>query len=466
VKTRDLRQQFAARTLAATAALATGLSPLVHGAHADGVNVQSHSPVANTTYVMTEDAMLEAFPWDPSSRRLLFGASYNWVNDPFVEMNTARTQRLGTLVESINTLDLLAGYSLSKSASINVNLPLHLTHLGAGNYNAGLGDVRLFAKFRLTDDGAPVAFSLVPELRLPTGSQALFLSDGSFSPGITLAAERDFETFRVSANIGYRYSSEASFRDLNYTQRVPVALGAYVPISDRWGANAELAGALTLPRNSFQNPGEFYAGARYLANRDMVLTGGVSIGTLSGERSNDFRAIVGLRYSPVPSSEPSVPMPVIQSASKVRVEEPRVVFTQKQILISEEVKFKHNQAALTPAGKRLLNEVAEAMLRNAAHFDNILIEGHTNELGSRKYNERLSKARARTVKAYLVTQGVPASKLRTAGFGEERPKVLKGFPKYVQLELNRRVEFKVRQSSQAGTAAAAKSKPQPQASGG
>ncbi len=431
-----------------------------------GVNVQSLSPAANTTYVMTEDAMMDAFPWDPSTRQFIFGASYNWVNDPLVEMNAARTVRTGTLVESINTLDLLGGVYLSKRASINLNLPVHLTHLSGRDYEAAMGDIRLFGKFRLTEDDAAVAFSLIPEIRLPTGSSDQFLSDGSVSPGITLAAERDFDTFRVSANIGYRYSSEASFRDLNYSQRVPVGIGAYVPLSDRWGANAEITGALTLPRNSYQNPGEFYAGARYLINRDLVLTGGASIGALSSERSNDFRAVLGLRYSPIP--DPAAPMPAVQQQPLVRREEPRVVFTSRQIMISEEVKFRHNQATLTDSGKRLLNEVAEVLKQNAGNFESILIEGHTNELGSRPYNQKLSEARARSVKAYLVSQGVKPSQLKSAGFGEDRPKVLKGFPKYVQLELNRRVEFKVRHAGENKSKALGKagSRPQPQAAGG
>ncbi len=424
-----------------------------------GVNVQSVSPAANTTYVMTEDAMMDSFPWDPAARRFLFGASYNWVNDPFIEMNASRTQRLGTLVESINTLDLLAGVVIAPGASINLNIPVHLTHMSGASYESAMGDMRLFAKFRLTEQDSEVAFTLIPEVRLPTGSTSLFLSDGSVGPGITVAAERDFGTFRVSANIGYRYSSEASFRDLDYSQRLPVALGAYIPISDRWGANGEITGALTLPRNAYQNPGEFYAGARYLINRDTVLTGGASIGALSSERSNDFRAILSLRYSPS-SSAPSAPLPTIQTAGLVKREEPRVVFTSKQIMISEEVKFKHNQAALTVSGKKLLNEVADVLKQNHMNFDSILIEGHTNELGARGYNQRLSMARARTVKSYLVSQGVRSSQLKSAGYGEDRPKILKGFPKYVQLELNRRVEFKVQHGK------TAELQKQPRASGG
>jgi len=45
----------------------------------------------------------------------------------------------------------------------------------------------------------------------------------------------------------------------------------------------------------------------------------------------------------------------------------------------------------------------------------------TDWIASNEYNMRLSRARAESVKAFLVSQGVAESRIATAWFGEERP---------------------------------------------
>jgi peptidoglycan-associated lipoprotein len=49
------------------------------------------------------------------------------------------------------------------------------------------------------------------------------------------------------------------------------------------------------------------------------------------------------------------------------------------------------------------------------------IEGHCDERGSEEYNLGLGDRRANAVKEYLVAQGVPANRMMTVSYGEERP---------------------------------------------
>ncbi|ORE93466.1 peptidoglycan-associated lipoprotein Pal [Acuticoccus yangtzensis] len=51
----------------------------------------------------------------------------------------------------------------------------------------------------------------------------------------------------------------------------------------------------------------------------------------------------------------------------------------------------------------------------------ITVEGHADERGTREYNIALSARRAEAARSYLVSRGVPASRLRTLSFGKERP---------------------------------------------
>ncbi len=58
---------------------------------------------------------------------------------------------------------------------------------------------------------------------------------------------------------------------------------------------------------------------------------------------------------------------------------------------------------------------------NAKPNIEILIEGHTDNVGTHPINDALSLKRAESVKGYLVKQGIPAKRVSTTGFGERKP---------------------------------------------
>lgn len=51
----------------------------------------------------------------------------------------------------------------------------------------------------------------------------------------------------------------------------------------------------------------------------------------------------------------------------------------------------------------------------------ILVEGHTDNVGSNRINDILSKRRAESVKNYLVRKGISPKRIKTVGYGEHRP---------------------------------------------
>jgi peptidoglycan-associated lipoprotein len=74
------------------------------------------------------------------------------------------------------------------------------------------------------------------------------------------------------------------------------------------------------------------------------------------------------------------------------------------------------------------NEDMVALRRQAEYmlqFTNAraTVEGHADERGTREYNLALGERRANAAKNYLVSLGVPESRLRTVSYGEERPAV-------------------------------------------
>ncbi len=69
----------------------------------------------------------------------------------------------------------------------------------------------------------------------------------------------------------------------------------------------------------------------------------------------------------------------------------------------------------------------QAALRSQAQYLNqysnvrATIEGHADERGTRDYNLALGERRANAAKNYLVSLGIPANRLNTVSYGEERP---------------------------------------------
>ncbi len=100
--------------------------------------------------------------------------------------------------------------------------------------------------------------------------------------------------------------------------------------------------------------------------------------------------------------------------------------------------FEFNSTVLQPDAEVLLDKVGAALASSQLEDYRFSIEGHTDSLGSRSYNARLSEERAEVVRTYLVEQGVPESRLGTVGHGEARPVASNGDEQGRQR--NRRVE--------------------------
>jgi len=113
---------------------------------------------------------------------------------------------------------------------------------------------------------------------------------------------------------------------------------------------------------------------------------------------------------------------------------------QKVEFAARKIQFSLGKAALLPASKKVLDEVAELLL---AETDlKIDIEGHTSSDGNLNTNIRLSNERAETVKNYLIKKGVDPSRLTSQGFGPTKP--LNEGKSEEEKALNRRVELKLR----------------------
>jgi outer membrane protein OmpA-like peptidoglycan-associated protein len=117
---------------------------------------------------------------------------------------------------------------------------------------------------------------------------------------------------------------------------------------------------------------------------------------------------------------------------------PRAAVTAEKIEISEKVEFETDSSVIHKDSKGILDAVVQEM-KSHPEIGKVRIEGHTDNRGTNEHNMTLSKERAKSVRDYLVSQGIDPKRLETEGYGETKPIADNGTDdgRYK----NRRVEF-------------------------
>lgn len=92
---------------------------------------------------------------------------------------------------------------------------------------------------------------------------------------------------------------------------------------------------------------------------------------------------------------------------------------RNQTLTLHNVHFEFDKANLLPDSRQLLGRVAKSLMDQPDV--RIEVGGHTDALGSDAYNQELSERRAAAVRSFLISSGVPAENVVSAGYGESRP---------------------------------------------
>jgi outer membrane protein OmpA-like peptidoglycan-associated protein len=88
---------------------------------------------------------------------------------------------------------------------------------------------------------------------------------------------------------------------------------------------------------------------------------------------------------------------------------------------SDYLKFEFDKAELRASDRELLSRIAGIMLTSEDYT--ISVNGHTDDVGSASYNQKLSEKRAQAVRDYLVKAGLPAAILSVQGHGKAVPLV-------------------------------------------
>ncbi|MFL6244383.1 MAG: OmpA family protein [Thermoanaerobaculia bacterium] len=106
--------------------------------------------------------------------------------------------------------------------------------------------------------------------------------------------------------------------------------------------------------------------------------------------------------------------------------------------------FDTGKAVLKPGARNTLNKIAEQLRMNPDA--RIEIEGHTDSVGSEEMNQALSEKRAKAVRDYLASRGLPEVRISMVGLGESTPIASNDTP--AGRQQNRRVELVIAPASQ------------------
>jgi outer membrane protein OmpA-like peptidoglycan-associated protein len=450
----------------------------------------------------------------------------------YVDLNSG--QVLDDTVPHQLTLHGILGMGIGPWFSIGADVPF-VAYQGFGRptpaipeepRKAGVGDLRLAAKFRiLNNEYEGLGLAVVPYVTVPLDDGQLH-SAGRGNVGIEPRVALDYRTRRglqVALNLSFLAFVDAE------RQRIPdvvlvshqlrYGLGAYVPVSKIAGLFGELWGGVSVkaePSGRRYAPFEGIVGVRGTWASGLVMSLGLGSGFLGDVGSPQLRVLASIGYLPTwsdpdydkdgvlnevdrcprvkgprenhgcPDTDtdkdgvvdrldrcPTIPGPkenggcpwpdtdkdgIIDPEDKCPTEpgprenggcpdkdtdgdgivdrldkcptEPGVpptgcpdrkyiVVTAEKIELKQKIFFATDKAKILPASFDLLNEVV-AVLKERPTMK-LRIEGHTDSRGSAAYNQKLSEARAASVREYLVTAGIDGSRLTSIGYGLTRP---------------------------------------------
>ncbi|HET9469924.1 MAG TPA: OmpA family protein [Usitatibacter sp.] len=141
-----------------------------------------------------------------------------------------------------------------------------------------------------------------------------------------------------------------------------------------------------------------------------VVTSGLVLPECSGAPAAPKPAAPAEPSAPAtPAAPEAAPAPARAAPSSVR----------QSVVIQADALFDFDKSVVRPDGKRAIDEALAKL--NGVDLEMVIATGHTDSIGTERYNQKLSERRAAAVKAYLVSKGIPASKITTIGKGESQP---------------------------------------------
>jgi outer membrane protein OmpA-like peptidoglycan-associated protein len=114
--------------------------------------------------------------------------------------------------------------------------------------------------------------------------------------------------------------------------------------------------------------------------------------------------------------------------------------TNDEIVILQQVEFETGRALIKPESDALLDELAQ-ILKDHPEITKLEVQGHTDNRGDPRWNQRLSDERAAAVVVALMQRGIGPDRLLSKGYGSSAPIADNIYE--ANRQKNRRVQFKI-----------------------
>lgn len=122
---------------------------------------------------------------------------------------------------------------------------------------------------------------------------------------------------------------------------------------------------------------------------------------------------------PAPPRPVDEPIPVPPEPDTIRSGDLKDLDSLNRSGVLKPVFFDLDSSDVNAEGQKALQENADVMRKNAQW--QVTIEGHCDERGTAEYNLALGERRAIAARAYLVSLGIPAERVRVVSYGKEFP---------------------------------------------
>ena len=407
---------------------------------------------------------------------------------PRYDDSIERETQLGKVRDSILAADFNFGLGITNNIDIGLSLPFIINQevntLGArGEFSdTGITEVRGNIKYRFTgnQDGG-IAAVLSTNYNLVENNP---YSGSGAGPTINfeLVFDTTFDRTAFGFNLGYRKRNKGEA-----IQGFPIE-----PLGDQFIASLAVSQLLTsldtkliaeiftsTPVEDTETGSarsvsavEGIVGAKYDLRQDIALHFGAGTELTHGTSSPDLRLYTGINFvtgrrdnnkvvklvrekkvkkrkkrANKPASRPSavVPPPPIPALPPELVNQdnypPEPPGVGDEVFVLRDVNFAFDSAnRVLPGAKGVLKALANHL--RARGYEQVIIEGHTDSIGSESYNIDLGRRRAQTIKAYLVeSEKLDGNRIRVLTYGEFRPIADNG--NYQGRQLNRRVVFRI-----------------------
>ncbi|MCL2468991.1 MAG: OmpA family protein [Alphaproteobacteria bacterium] len=165
---------------------------------------------------------------------------------------------------------------------------------------------------------------------------------------------------------------------------------------------------------------DFTADYRYFATPDVKFK--ADTGGRATTENSSHNLMLGIRYvfdrprAPEPRVEEPVPMPPPPPAVTMPVPQPVMAPAVAPIPQNYMVFFDFDKSVITAEAERIIASAAESF--RAGNYVRLIVTGHTDTMGTARYNQALSERRAAAVKAAFIRHGIPASDITPRGVGK------------------------------------------------